>query len=87
MGWMKNYPDLKLVLIMIVVPIILNSIQFWLQDNILKGKKENMLKFVNSPYNDRSYTPKIPAKLTIPNKEGRRISDKEIDKSISEYWA
>ena len=43
LGWLKKYPDLKLVLIMIIVPIILNSIQFWIQDNILKGKKKIFL--------------------------------------------
>lgn len=33
-------PKLKLIVVMIFFPIILNSIQFWVQDNFLKLKKE-----------------------------------------------
>ena len=35
----KN-PKLKLLIVMIFVPLIMNSIQFWVQDNFLKLKKE-----------------------------------------------
>lgn len=36
----KDTPKLKLLVVMIFVPIIMNSIQFWVQDNFLKHKKE-----------------------------------------------
>jgi len=39
----QRYPNIELILVMIVIPFILNVIQFWIQDNFLKGKKN--LKF------------------------------------------
>lgn len=44
-GWavlfpVKDNPKLKLVLVMVVCPVTLNSIQFWVTDNFLKLKKE-----------------------------------------------
>lgn len=89
LGWLKQYPDLKLVLIMIIVPIILNSIQFWIQDNILKGKKENILKFINSPYNARTHTQKVPAKLQLNEEQFLDVPAKEEEhnQSVSEYYA
>ena len=45
LGWMNHFPKVKLVLVMIIIPLILNSIQFWIQDNILKAKKEKNIEF------------------------------------------
>ena len=47
LGWLNIYPNLKLLLIMMIIPLILNAIQFWVQDNILKAKKETNFKFVS----------------------------------------
>ena len=33
-------PRLKLLIIMVIIPVILNSCQFWVQDNFLKAKEE-----------------------------------------------
>ena len=44
-GWLNMYPDLKLVLVMICIPVVLNFIQFWVQDNILKANKTTTRKF------------------------------------------
>eukprot|EP01041_Mallomonas_annulata_P007128 gene7128-14501_t len=35
---LADYPDLELVMVVVVIPVILNSVQFWLQDNYLKHK-------------------------------------------------
>ncbi|CAI2377660.1 unnamed protein product [Moneuplotes crassus] len=40
-GWVKAYPKVKLIVIMVIVPFILNAFQFWIQDNFLKLKKKN----------------------------------------------
>jgi len=32
-------PQLELVVVMIIIPVSFNSIQFWVQDNFLKGDK------------------------------------------------
>lgn len=40
----QRYPNLELILVMIIIPFILNVVQFWIQDNFLKGKK-NVNKF------------------------------------------
>jgi len=34
----QSYPNIELVLVMIVIPFILNILQFYIQDNYLKGK-------------------------------------------------
>jgi hypothetical protein len=31
-------PELELVMVMIVIPTILNTVQFWVTDNFLKGQ-------------------------------------------------
>ena len=46
-GWLNLYPKVKLVTIMMIVPFILNSLQFWIQDNILIGKKSRNIEFTN----------------------------------------
>ena len=74
-------------MIMIVFPIILNSIQFWAQDNILKGKKENILKFIHSPYHERSHTPQVPAKLIARDSLFLKEEHRDLNKSVSEYRA
>jgi hypothetical protein len=35
------YPKLKLMIVMVIVPLIMNALQFWLIDNILKFKPKN----------------------------------------------
>mmetsp|Transcript_5207 Transcript_5207/g.5976 ORF Transcript_5207/g.5976 Transcript_5207/m.5976 type:complete len:86 (+) Transcript_5207:597-854(+) len=82
-----KFPDFKLVMIMIVFPIILNSIQFWINDNILMGKKDNILKFINSPYHERSHTPQIPAKLIVRESIMVKSDKGDLNKSLSEYLA
>lgn len=74
---------------MIFFPIVMNSIQFWIQDNILKGKKENTIKFINSPYHERTHTKKIPQKLQANETEFLRPLPKDQDEkqSMSEYHA
>ena len=47
LGWLNMYPNIKLVLIMMIIPLIFNAIQFWIQDNILKAKKETNIKFIS----------------------------------------
>ena len=43
-GWLNIYPKIKLVLIMVLIPFILNVFQFWIQDNILKFHKPIVAK-------------------------------------------
>lgn len=39
MGWMSNYPKLELVLVMFLIPVIMNALAFWIQDNYLMKKE------------------------------------------------
>ena len=55
-GWLNIYPNLKLVLIMIVVPFFLNSIQFWIQDSMLKANKQKNIIFHRPGRMLRSFT-------------------------------
>jgi len=36
MGWIEDYPVLELVLVIVIVPVIMNGLAFWVQDNFLK---------------------------------------------------
>lgn len=33
----KGHPDMELVCVMMIFPFVLNIIQYWIQDNFLKG--------------------------------------------------
>jgi hypothetical protein len=35
----EGNPDLKLIFVMVMLPLILNSVQYWVQDNFLSGDK------------------------------------------------
>ena len=39
LGGLEGNPELKLIFVMILIPLILNSIQYWVQDNFLSGDK------------------------------------------------
>ena len=36
---LRPYPKLTLIMVMIIVPLCVNTIQFWVQDAFLKGDK------------------------------------------------
>ena len=78
-GWLNIYPNIKLMLIMIVIPFILNSIQFWIQDRILKADKEKNIIFHRPGRYLRSLTQrpirsnKIMQPLEMPKKRSESI--------------
>lgn len=65
LGWMNIYPRIKLLLIMVVIPFIFNSIQFWIQDNILKANKQKNIEFVSNArvYRSMTFKPRRYPKL------------------------
>ncbi len=36
LGWVQPYPNVELVLVIIIIPVIMNGLAFWIQDNFLK---------------------------------------------------
>eukprot|EP01016_Furgasonia_blochmanni_P021228 TRINITY_DN2351_c0_g1_i2.p2 TRINITY_DN2351_c0_g1~~TRINITY_DN2351_c0_g1_i2.p2 ORF type:complete len:167 (+),score=22.78 TRINITY_DN2351_c0_g1_i2:112-612(+) len=36
---LDNMPNFKLLIVMVIVPVIMNSFQFWIQDNFLKKQE------------------------------------------------
>lgn len=54
LGWLNMYPNIKLILIMMVIPLIFNALQFWIQDNILKANKETNMKFISFSFVDKN---------------------------------
>jgi hypothetical protein len=38
MGWITDYPKLELTVVMFIIPVIMNAIAFWIQDNYLMKK-------------------------------------------------
>lgn len=37
-GWIQPYQTLELILVIIVVPVLMNGLAFWIQDNFLMKK-------------------------------------------------
>jgi hypothetical protein len=37
-GWIQPYQTLELILVIIIVPVIMNGLAFWIQDNFLMKK-------------------------------------------------
>jgi len=35
LGWIEDYPVLELFLVMAFVPVIMNALAYWVQDNFL----------------------------------------------------
>lgn len=66
LGWLNIYPNVKLLLIMVVIPFFFNAIQFWIQDNILKADKKKNIEFLSNARIARSLTmkPRRYPKLT-----------------------
>jgi len=65
LGWTNLFPRFKLILVMMIIPLFLNSLQFWILDNLLHGTKKKTLKFVRSPYTGRKSTNPIQRKVTV----------------------
>ena len=40
MGWIENYPVLELIVVIVIVPVVMNGLAFWIQDNFLMKKGE-----------------------------------------------
>lgn len=40
LGWLEPYPQAELVFVMVLVPLVMNCMQFWVQDTFLKDKAQ-----------------------------------------------
>ena len=40
-GWIQPFKVLELILVIIIVPVIMNGLAFWIQDNVLMKKDHN----------------------------------------------
>ena len=38
LGWVQEYPAFELVIVIIIVPVMMNGLAFWIQDNFLKKR-------------------------------------------------
>ena len=41
----EGHPELELVMIMIIIPLVLNSLIFWITDSFLKNDKGSELEY------------------------------------------
>lgn len=91
-------PKLKLLVVMIFFPVILNSIQFWVQDNFLKLKKEvypqlelpqsNQMDYVlpdneNNDYLEQNWKSGQEIKIDFDNENP--LNNKDGDKFYNQY--
>ena len=42
LGWLEPYPQFELLFVMILVPLVMNCMQFWVQDTFLKDKTKEI---------------------------------------------
>jgi hypothetical protein len=68
---------------MMLIPFIFNSLQFWIQDNILRAKKETNMKFVSMSMIEKSKTLKFNKK--IPNLEIGNFESLKSSKRSTSY--
>ena len=40
--WFKGYPKVELVFVMVIAPVFLNSIMFWVTDSFLKSRTNKL---------------------------------------------
>lgn len=36
LGWIQPYPTWELIIVIIIIPVFMNALAFWIQDNFLK---------------------------------------------------
>ena len=48
-GWIQPYQTLELILVIIVVPVIMNGLAFWIQDNFLMQKNVTIITIQPEP--------------------------------------
>ena len=71
----SNNNDLELTIVMVFLPLILNLIQFWIQDNFLKGKKHYIAKCsITNIDNETNNSPKIIKSVIVRN-DSPRLSE------------
>ena len=42
--WIKPYPVFELILVIVIIPVIMNGLAFWIQDSFLMKDKETLQK-------------------------------------------
>lgn len=40
LGWIEEYPVLELLVVIVIVPVIMNGLAFWVQDNFLMKQEK-----------------------------------------------
>lgn len=46
--WLNGYPKVELVFVMVIAPVFLNSLMFWVTDSFLKSDKSKEAEVVTS---------------------------------------
>ena len=49
MGWIEYYPVLELLVVIVVIPVIMNGVAFWVQDNFLMKKEQVFVTEMRDP--------------------------------------
>lgn len=47
--WIEAYPRLEVVFVLVVVPVIMNALAFWVQDNFLKKAETTIRQTAAEP--------------------------------------
>ncbi len=41
LGWIEAYPTLELIVVIVIVPVVMNGLAFWVQDNFIMKKEKD----------------------------------------------
>lgn len=54
---LNYWPEAKLVMVMIITPVAMNTVQFWLVDNFIQSRSRPFRKAIGSPSSSRTLEP------------------------------
>jgi hypothetical protein len=49
--WLDEYPKFKLIFVMVIAPVVLNTLMFWVTDSFLKSNKYGK-SYTGKSYNE-----------------------------------
>jgi hypothetical protein len=41
LSWIEDFETLELILVIILIPVVMNGLAFWIQDNFIKKRQMN----------------------------------------------
>lgn len=82
---LRNHPKMKLIVVMVLVPLVLNAINFWIIDNILKldvntsPENQPLKEIYEGNFSEQGKIETFPARSMKSSKE---LEEKDLERDI-----